>query len=397
MIIGAKWIVQKAGKLLRDGAVYISDGRIARVGNKDKICIEFPHASKIDLGDCLIAPGFVNFHAHLELEFCRGKVKYNGNFVDWLQAIRDLKHDFLTLPGYFPEESVRETLSAGVTTLIDHYTMQLDFESIFAMGLRYFGLRELFEFNNHHPNKDRLRESTIYSLAPHSPYTASAEMAKVAFELAVEMNRPLSTHLSEMKEEIEFLAKGNESIEKLLMRAGAFDENWRPPGVSPTRYFYDLGILSPMTYCVHLNYIFPGDVELLKSAGITHIFCPRSHSYFRHPEHPLMTYQKSGIKSCLGTDSYGSNSDLRILGEAEEVWKKFPELSAERVFEMITTAGLTPLGLEGLIGEVSLGCYADLSIWKNPEGENFDEIMRWLVKQKTTLLTMREGRIVHAA
>lgn len=395
MIIGAKKVIPSAGELIVDGAICVEKGRVIEVGKKDEVISHHPYMTKVDLADALITPALVNFHCHLELEFCRGKVPFEGNFVDWLQKVRDLKHDFFTLPGYFPEASVKETLASGVTTIIDHYTMELNFEAIFDSGLRYLGLRELFEFNNHHPVKERIRESSIYSFAPHSPYTTSPEMAKVAFELASEMNRPISTHLSEMKHEIEFLDHGNEDVERLLRKAGAYDEEWKPPGVSPVRYFFDLGILGPNSYCVHLNYLLPGDIELLARSKIVHIYCPRSHAYFRHSRHPLLELQKAGIVSCLGTDSYGSNVDLSILGEAELLWQEFPQLSAKRVFEMFTTAGLGPLGLAGKIGELAPNAYADFAVWQNPEGENFDEILRWLVRQRTAGMTFREGRRVH--
>ncbi len=395
MIIGARYVIPTAGELIKNGGVYLSEGRVVAVGKTDELVKSYPYANKVDLGNCLITPGLVNFHCHIELEFCRGKVSYEGNFIEWLQRIRDLKHDFLTLPGYFPERSVRETISSGVTTLVDHYTMQLDFEAIFDSGLRYFGLRELFDFNSHNPNLERLRESTIYSFAPHSPYTTSPEMVKAAYKLAETMNRPVSTHLSEMSQEIEFLQSGNMDIERLLRRAGAYEDSWCAPGVSPVRYFYDLGVLSPRTYCVHLNYALPGDIELLARCGITHIYCPRSHAYFCHPKHPLMEYQRAGITSCLGTDSYGSNADLRILGEAEKMCQEFPELPLVKVFQMMTTSGLGPLGMNGLLGELIPGAFADIAAWNDPEGDTFEEVLRWLLGQKTTVLTMREARIIY--
>jgi len=108
-----------------------------------------------------------------------------------------------------------------------------------------------------------------------------------------------------------------------------------------------------------------------------------------------MEYQKAGITTCLGTDSYGSNADLRILGEAKKVWEEFPELSAKRVFEMFTTAGLKPLAMEGLLGELRKGAFGDLAAWQNPQGETFDELVAWLVNQETAMLTMREGKVVH--
>lgn len=397
MIVAGKLLIPRPGELLHLGAVAIEDGRVVDVGRKDEILRAHPSRGRVDYGDALITPGFVNHHCHLELEFCRGRVEYAGDFVEWLQRIRNLKHDLMVLPGYFPEQSVREVLASGTTTLLDHYTLEMDFDAIRAAGLRYFGFRELFDFNNHNPNPRRLREATVYSFAIHSPYTASAEIAQAAQKIASEKGAAISMHLSEMLQEIAFIDRTDPAIVELLRRAGAYDESWQGKGVSPVRYFHDLGVLTPGSYCVHLNYALPGDIELLKRSGITHVYCPRSHAYFGHPKHPLMEYQAAGITSCLGTDSYGSNDDLSILSEAQKVWEEFPELTAEQLFAMFTSAGLGPLGKQSELGRIAPGAWADLAVWAMPEGESFDELIRWLVTQKRALATLREGAVVHEA
>jgi len=395
VIIAGKFLIPRPGEVLPQGAVAIEDGRVVAVGTKDEVVRSHPSRSHVDYGDALITPGFVNYHCHLELEFCRGRVDYRGDFVEWLQRIRNLKHDLMVLPGYFPEQSVREVLASGTTTLLDHYTLEMDFDAIRAAGLRYFGFRELFDFNNHNPDLRRLREATVYSFAIHSPYTASAEIAQAAQRIASEQNTAISMHLSEMHQEIAFIDRTDPAIVDLLRRAGAYDESWQGKGVSPVRYFHDLGVLTPGSYCVHLNYALPGDVELLKGDGITHVYCPRSHAYFGHPLHPLMEYQAAGIASCLGTDSYGSNDDLSILSEARKMWEEFPALTAERVFSMFTNGGLAPLRKENELGQLAPGFLADVGVWAEPQGESFDELVRWLVTRERTLATLREGRVVH--
>jgi|GEM_PF-1959034 len=395
MIVSASFLIPRPGEVVKDGAVAIEDGRVVAVGPQDEIMHSHPSRSHVDYGDALITPGFVNHHCHLELEFCRGRVEYHGDFVAWLQRVRDLKHDMMVLPGYFPERSVSELLASGTTTLLDHYTLEMDFDSIRAAGLRYFGFRELFDFNNHHPDLHRLKAATVYSFAVHSPYTASAEIAQAAHQIAGENDAAISMHLSEMRQEIAFIQDSDPSVVELLRRSGSYDESWRGKGVSPVRYFCDLGVLTPKSYCVHLNYALPGDIELLKRSGVTHVYCPRSHAYFGHPEHPLMQYQEADIISCLGTDSYGSNDDLSILSEARKMWEEFPRLSAKRVFSMFTVAGLGPLGMRSELGQLAPGFLADMAVWAQPQGETFDELARWLVACEHALATLHAGAVVH--
>ncbi len=397
MIITGTYLMPRPGEVIADGALCIENGRIAAIGKRDEIIRRYPGKSAVERPGSLITPGFTNAHCHLELEFCAGKVNYNGNFLEWLQEVRNLKHDFMVLPGYFPETSVRSVLGSGTTTLCDHYTLEMDFRAIESSGLRYFCFRELFEFNNHNPDLRRLREATIFSYAVHSPYTASPEIAQAAMKIASEKGYPISMHLSEMLAEIEFVISHNEDVEKLLRRSGSYDDGWKGMGVSPVAYFNSLGVLAPKSYCVHLNYVLPGDVEILAARGITHVYCPRSHAYFMHPDHPLMRFRAAGINIALGTDSYGSNINLNILEEAKLAWVEFPTLTGTEVFAMITCNGLRPLGLCNELGKLERDFRADLAVWHDCPGGSFDEIMKWLVNQKEAALVMRDGRVVHGS
>ncbi len=395
MIITGQYLIPRPGEIIADGAVCIDGDRIAAVGKRDDIIKQFPNKSVLERRGCLITPALVNAHCHLELEFCEDKVQYRGNFVEWLQEVRNLKHDMMVMPGYFPKRSVRAVLSSGTTTLCDHYTMEMDFEAIREAGLRYYGFRELFEFNNHHPNLKRLRDATVCSYAVHSPYTTSAEIAQAALAIARERGVPISMHLSEMQQELEFIRSSNDDIERLLRRAGAWEDEWRGTGMTPVQYFDSLDLLAPDVFCVHLNYITSEDIEILAARGITHVYCPRSHAYFMHPDHPLAKMRDAGIHSCLGTDSYGSNISLGILEEAKLAWVEFPQITPEEILMMMTEYPLRPLRLDGELGKLEKGYLADIAVWEDCEGESFEEHMRWLVRQPTAGMVMSNGRIVY--
>ena len=395
MIITGQYVVTRPGEIIADGAICVEGERIAAVGKRDDVLKQFPSKPVLERHGCLVTPALVNAHCHLELEFCKNKVEYRGNFVEWLQEVRNLKHDMMVMPGYFPERSVKAVLSSGTTTLCDHYTMQMDFEDIRLAGLRYYGFRELFEFNNHNPNMKRLRDATICSYAVHSPYTTSAEIAQAALAIAREKGVPISMHLSEMQQELEFIRSSNSDIEQLLRRAGAWDDEWRGTGMTSVQYFDSLGLLAPDVFCVHLNYITTEDIEILAARDITHVYCPRSHAFFMHPDHPLAKMRDAGIRSCLGTDSYGSNVNLNILEEAKLAWVEFPRLTAEEILAMMTENPLRPLKLDGELGKLEKGFLADIAIWEGCEGESFDDMMRWLVRQKAANLVMCSGRVVY--
>jgi len=77
------------------------------------------------------------------------------------------------------------------------------------------------------------------------------------------------------------------------------------------------------------------------------------------------------------------------------MWEEFPALTAERVFSMFTNGGLAPLRKENELGQLAPGFLADVGVWAEPQGESFDEIVRWLVTRERTLATLHEGSVVH--
>jgi len=89
MIYAGKFLIPHAGEVIVNGALCVDDGRIVSVGKLGTIAKEFRGHEVREWPDAVITPGLVNAHCHLELEFCAGKVEYAGNFVEWLQRVRD--------------------------------------------------------------------------------------------------------------------------------------------------------------------------------------------------------------------------------------------------------------------------------------------------------------------
>lgn len=396
-IVNAKVILSDSRTLLRGRAVRYSRGVITDVDSFDSLRSKHGGDKVIDRPDAAILPGFTNAHCHLELDFCEGKISYNGNFIDWLQSIRDIKFG-KNPPVPNPVPSVEHLIRSGTTTLVDHYTMDLQLGKIRATGIRYFPLKELFEFDNHDPDVRELASSTEYSFAVHAPYTASVEIALACKELADKWRRPISTHLSEMRAEIEFIKDKNEDIERLLRKADAYDENWKGLGITPIEHYFRLGILGGRTYCIHLNYWEDNDLYFLAQSGVTPVYCPKSHLYFGHPVHPIETYQRAGLKVALGTDSFASNDQLSLLSEAKLVIETFPEMPLALVLDALTVNGLRPLGLNDRLGRVKPGQIADLTLWDGIEGDTPEEVIHEVISTRDeSALTVIGGKICHEA
>jgi cytosine/adenosine deaminase-related metal-dependent hydrolase len=282
--------------------------------------------------------------------------------------------------------------------------MEMDWEAIEAEGLRYRSFREFFQFDNHSPSVDAMRELAHYSTAPHAPYTASLEIARACRGIADSKMLPMSVHLAEIPAEIDFFRDGrNEEVETLLRRANAWDADWEAPGVSPIRHYADNGLLNRATYAIHVNYPQDGDIDILADLKPTVVFCPATHAFFRHTEHPIERYIAAGIPLALGTDSLASNSRLSPLREAALVREKYPRVSASDVFAGITLNALKPLGWDRSLATLEPGRLADFACYQldgDPgEGlrgeELFDALFDAVVESGSSCLTVINGRPVH--
>jgi aminodeoxyfutalosine deaminase len=396
VIIAAKYALLGPGIVRKDVRLETDGPRILSVYSG-----QMPGALSPDhdFGLAVITPGLVNPHAHLELEFCAGQIPFNGSFVDWLQHIRDLKKQRTNNLSERPLASLSQLAAGGCTTIADHHATTLDWEEIAKTGLNYFPLREVFEFNNHTPDQQRLAEASRYSWAPHAPYTASLEMMLACRELADAAGRPLSIHLAEFNREVEFIRDGRDSeITRLHALAGTLDPSWQGTGKSPVRYLADAGILTSATLAIHVNYLAPGDLDILAQVKPTVVYCPRSHQFFRHDRHPIAEYLAAGVPVALGTDSLASNSQLSPLFEAALARELYPDIPATTIFSMITEAALAPFCLSRERGRLEPGCVADLAVFPLPAdpGAAFSDLLDAVCSVNHAVLTLANGRVVHA-
>jgi cytosine/adenosine deaminase-related metal-dependent hydrolase len=199
-----------------------------------------------------------------------------------------------------------------------------------------------------------------------------------------------------MKDEIEFIRGGNDRVEKLLRKSDTYDESWRGLGKTPIEYFYRLGLLNVRTYGVHINYWEDNDLYYLAKSGLTPVFCPKSHNYFRHPRHPIADYLRVGLDVALGTDSLASNDSLSMIQEARLVVKDYPDVQLKDVFNSITVNGLKPLGLNARLGRLAPGKIADITVWDDIHGDSPDEVIHEIIMHREeTLLTMVNGVVRH--
>jgi cytosine/adenosine deaminase-related metal-dependent hydrolase len=202
-------------------------------------------------------------------------------------------------------------------------------------------------------------------LSPHAPYSTMPGLLRLSAEAASEQPWRLTTHVAESEEEFEMFQHARGTMYEWLKRN---ERDMSDCGLgSPVQHLERNGYLRENLLAVHVNCLASGDAELLSRRGVGVVHCPRSHAFFKHHKFPREELIKAGVNLCLGTDSLasvkktrGQELELNLFAEMQTLAAEAPGLSPGAILQMATVNGARALGMNGEIGELSEGAFADL-------------------------------------
>ena len=87
------------------------------------------------------------------------------------------------------------------------------------------------------------------SIVPHAPFSVSPALFRAIGARAGDL--PVSVHLGESAEEMQFLRDGTGAWRELLGQLGAWNDAWQPPGCGPVEYLDRLGLVTDRLLAVH--------------------------------------------------------------------------------------------------------------------------------------------------
>lgn len=387
-LLSAEWVLPISAPPLRDGVVAVEGTQIAWVGERRELPSRFLGASFRAFPRSIILPGWVNAHSHLNLTAAMGLLPGDADhFTDWARSVIRFQQ---ALPAHLALQSVQaglDLLAASGTTTTAHVSTLPELEPFLEHPMRTVVFHEVIGF---HPARaselleqardwlegaaavleDAGTSRVTLGLAPHAPYSVSPALIVLLRDLATHHGLPLSIHLAETRAEGEFLLTGEGQFRELLEERGAWDPEWAPPGLTPIRYAARLGLLSRTGAAVHCNYLTAEETELLANARMRPVWCPGSHRYFGHAEHPAARLLAAGAEVALGTDSLASNRGLDMLREVRLAAEALPEVPYELWVRAATLSGAEALGLGAVTGSLEAGKAADLQVvaMLDPEG-----------------------------
>ena len=361
----AAWIVPITAPPIRRGWVEVVDGVVAALGSDEPRPRRMPAGGAIHLDSKVILPGLVNAHTHLELSGLRGSVPPAQTMPAWARQVMAYQEGARTLEDEAALRAAVGELRRAGTALVGDVSNTLasvgplEESSIYAVVFReVLG----FDVADGEVLVKRLRTEIAQNRrdqvrlvpAAHAPYSVAPALF-VALRGAVTDGRlpgPLSVHLAESLEELEFLRSGTGPWRAILEEHGRWNPRWHPPREGPVEYLERLGWVKCDTLAVHGVHLTRAELNRLARAGATLVTCPRSNVWTGAGVPPETLFYTSGVRLAVGTDSLASTPDLNLFAEIAEIRRLAPAVSASAVLETATLQGATALGFGDELGAI---------------------------------------------
>ena len=378
-IYAASYVLPISSPPIIGGAIAVENGRIAAVGSATELCAA-SSAPVTDLPGCVIIPGLVNAHTHLELTHfpswkMRKKLDYlPKTYVEWIQQVVKIKRSLQPEDlEHSVREGVRMCLESGTTAvgdILSDFSLVRQYEN-FPLSGRLF-----LEAIGHDPMQCAplvekieahllgMKGGFLPGISPHTPHTVSAQLFKALQALSVKLGIPKAVHLSETAEEASFMHDTTGAIAEVLYPAAQWEQYLpHPMRTTSTGFLDSLGVLDRSTLAIHAVHVTPGDVEVLKARGVAVVLCPRSNDRLFVGRAPHRLLKNAGIPLALGTDSLASNDSLSLWDEIRYLREVEPDIfSAEELLVMATLGGARALGIEKRAGSLEAGKSGDFLV-----------------------------------
>jgi len=382
----AGWILPISRPPIRRGFVGTSAGRIVSVSaDAPDVSSLSDRVETIDLGNVAILPGLVNAHTHLELSWMRTRIPPSDSMPVWASRLMALRREQGSDPPEPIAQAIRESRAAGTALVGDVTNTLAAYDLLSSSRLSGAVFHELLGFNSPSPRQlveaartglSRLAPNPAWrqSIVPHAPFSVSPALFEAIRNAAGDL--PVSVHLGESREEMEFLRSGTGAWRELLGRIGAWNEQWRPPGCGPVEYLDRLGLVNDRLLAVHGTQLQASELARLAAARATLVTCPRSNRWTGAGTPPVESFYQSGVRVAIGTDSLASVEDLNVLAEVAQTRILAPHVPAARLLESATVAGAEALGVAHEFGTIDTGKRAELiAVRVPPAVEDVEEYL----------------------
>lgn len=322
-----------------------------------------PDTGENRLPPLAVIPPLINAHTHLEFSTLNQQLQPTHPFPDWIRSVIRWRLDHPDIQASGIEAGLQEcrrhaVAAIGEITTSDDAVSLLHGETAIVSFRELIGLLpdnipaqlETMQRHLRHLAGDQSpsdgRTPIRIGISPHAPYSVHPDLFSAVVDSCREQAVPVAMHLAETPEELELLDSGTGHFADFLKELNLWQDGVLPRGGSILSYLRQLATL-PRSLAVHCNYLTSEEIRFLGSnPQVTVVYCPRTHAWFEHPEHPWRTIRQAGGTVVLGTDGRGSNPDLSIWNEVLFLASRFSDCSVEELLPLVTVQSAAVLGLQ---------------------------------------------------
>ena len=360
------------------GDVLIRGGVIAAVGQG----LQAPGAQVLHAAGCVVTPGLVNTHHHLDQTLTRAVPGgQDALLFGWLKTLYPIWGRFGPEQMFVSAQvGLAELALSGCSMTSDHLYLfpngaRLD-DTIAAageVGLRFHPTRGAMSIgesagglppdslveNEHSILQDCIRVVDTFhdakdgamvrvGIAPCSPFSVTRDLMREAALLARDKGVMLHTHLAENDEDVAY------SLARYGCRPGEYAES--------------LGWTGDDVWHAHCVKLDTAEIALFARTGTGVAHCPCSNCRLGSGIAPVRAMRDAGVKVGLGVDGSASNDAGNLVAEARQamllqrVMNGAGAMGAREALEIATLGGARVLGRPDC-GSLEVGKRADIAVW----------------------------------
>lgn len=322
---------------------------------------------RIDLGDAVLLPRWVNAHTHLEFSGLSAPIGTPGIALsDWIrQVVAARAGESLAARQHAVARGIEELRDSGTRLAADIVTPPCTPPPSAAATQRELEVCLLPEVIGLSATRSDERQAAAVGLmqqypaagiSPHAPYSTRPQAIQWCVEMARRSGVTLAMHVAESPAERRLLTRGDGPLAAVLREMGVWQPDIFPWGGRPFHDLIDRLAAAPRGLIIHGNQLTDAEIDrIARHPNLTVVYCPRTHAFFDYQTHPVARLRSAGVRVALGTDSRASNPDLNLWGEVRFLLSRRPDLPPAAVLEMATWAGAQALGYQH-VGQIQIGC-----------------------------------------
>ncbi|NLD98876.1 MAG: amidohydrolase family protein [Fibrobacter sp.] len=396
----AKWILLENGEILTNGAISVVGNKINSIGLRSKVR-RSSSVRVINLGDCLVLPGLINLHTHLEESVIRGIQKDpDETFATW-SIKKDARVKLISQQTLHTsiKLTARELLAEGITTVVDCSKTPLSGtilsdESIRSKIIHEISLDDFLQEKNSFDSylqRIAICSSTI-GLSPSTLQSLPLEAHKQLRDFVLDKNLLWATHLAESAEELQAFSEHSGDLFFHTTRRQPWPFEKTPFG--PVDFALNNNLIPDGGICFHCNYINGSELDRLAAKKASIVHCHTYTEELGHKMFPLDAARNRNLSICIGTEGIAAPGKMSLFDELFSLKCAYPHIPALEMLRWVTINPAVALKMENQLGSLTPGKYADIIAVRfahNPQEDLLEEL---LVEEPEIVLVMVDGEEV---